>query len=104
MIGGTENQIHLTTAAGADKRTIIKSTKGISIQWSRDYRHYAYAKDGNIFIASIDDKEPRQLTGKKSEPEKEKAESSDKPKDDAAKDADKDKKEKEKFNVVRLSP
>jgi hypothetical protein len=50
------------------------------------------------------DKEPRQLTGKKSEPEKEKAEASDKPKDDTAKDADKDKTEKEKFNVVRLSP
>jgi len=105
VIGGTENQIHLTTAAGADKRTIIKSTKGISIQWSRDYRHYAYAKDGNIFIASIDDKEPRQLTGKKSEPEKDKGDAA---KDDAGKDADrdadKDKKEKERFSVVRLSP
>ena len=104
VIGGTENQIHLTTASGADKRTIIKSTKGITIQWSRDYRRYAYAKDGNIFIGSIDDKEPRQLTGKKSEPEKEKAEASDKPKDDGPKDVDKDKKEKERFNVVRLSP
>ncbi|HYW69516.1 MAG TPA: prolyl oligopeptidase family serine peptidase [Pyrinomonadaceae bacterium] len=103
VIGGTENQINLTTAAGADKRTIIKSTKGISLQWSRDFRHYAYAKDGNIFIAAIDDKEPRQLTGKKSDSDKVKTESADKPKDDAAKD-DKDKKEKERFSVVRMSP
>src|SRR5262249_51972117 len=93
-------QIQLTTAAGADKRTIIKSTKGISLQWSRDFRHYAYAKDGNIFIAAIDDKEPRQLTGKKSDSDKGKAEVPDKPKDDASKDD----KEKERFSVVRLSP
>ena len=32
--------------------------------WSRDSRHYAYAKKGDVFFATIDDKEPRQLTGK----------------------------------------
>jgi dipeptidyl aminopeptidase/acylaminoacyl peptidase len=104
VIGGTENQIHLMTATGADKRTIIKSTKGITVQWSRDYRHYAYAKDGNIFIASIDDKEPRQLTGKKSDPEKDKGDAAKADAGNADRDADKDKKEKERFSVVRLSP
>ncbi len=99
VIGGTENQIHLMPAAGGERRTIIKSTKGINIQWSRDNRRYAYSKDDNIFAASIDDKEPRQLTGKKPEPEKVKTESSDKPNDDADKAKD-----KEKFSVVRLSP
>ena len=101
VIGGTDNQIHLIPAAGGAARTIIKSTKGINPSWSRDGRRYAYAKDGNIFVASIDDKEPRQLTGKKPD-DKDKAD--DKPKDDAAKDADKEKKDKERFNVVRLSP
>lgn len=103
VIGGTENQIHLMPAAGGERRTIIKSTKGISVLWSRDNRRYAYAKDGNIFFASIDDKEARQLTGKKPDASKDKAEAaSDKPKDDA-KDAEKEKKDKEKFSVVRLS-
>lgn len=98
VIGGTENQIHLMPAAGGERRTIIKSTKGINVLWSRDHRKYAYAKDGNIFIGSVDDKEARQLTGKKPDADKEKAE--DKPKDEA----DKEKKDKERFSVVRLSP
>jgi dipeptidyl aminopeptidase/acylaminoacyl peptidase len=105
VIGGTENQIHLIPAAGGERRTLIKSTKGINVLWSRDNRRYAYARDGNIFVASIDDKEARQLTGKKADSDKDKADtSSDKPKDDAAKDADKEKKDKERFSVVRLSP
>ncbi len=101
VIGGTENQIHLMPTAGGERRTLIKSTKGINVQWSRDHRRYAYAKDGKIFIASVDDKEARQLTGKKPDAEKEKPEmGSDKSNDDA----DKEKKDKEKFSVVRLSP
>jgi dipeptidyl aminopeptidase/acylaminoacyl peptidase len=105
VIGGTENQIHLIPAAGGPPRTIIKSTKGINVIWSRDNRRYAYAKDGNIFFGSIDDKEARQLTGKKPDADKDKPDSaSDKPKDDADKDAEKEKKDKEKFNAVRLSP
>jgi dipeptidyl aminopeptidase/acylaminoacyl peptidase len=105
VIGGTENQIHLMPAAGGERRTIIKSTKGINVIWSRDNRRYAYAKDGNIFVASIDDKEARQLTGKKPDSDKDKADAvPDKPKDDSAKDADKEKKDKERYSVVRLSP
>ena len=105
VIGGTENQIHLIPVAGGERRTIIKSTKGINAIWSRDRRRYAYAKDGNIFVASVDDKEARQLTGKKPDDDKTKAEGgSDKPKDDTATDADKEKKAKERFSVVRLSP
>ena len=101
VIGGTENQIHLMSTAGGERRTVVKSTKGINVQWSRDNRRYAYSKDGNIFVASVDDKEARQLTGKKPDAEKAKADAaSDKPKDDA----DKEKKDKEKFSVVRLSP
>jgi dipeptidyl aminopeptidase/acylaminoacyl peptidase len=105
VIGGSENQVLLKPAGGGQARTIIKSTKGINIIWSRDNRRYAYAKDGNIFFASIDDKDARQLTGKKPDADKDKPDAtSDKPKDDAGKDADKEKKDKEKFNAVRLSP
>jgi len=105
VIGGTENQIQLVPPAGGTPRTIIKSTKGINVIWSRDNRRYAYAKEGNIFVGSIDDKEPKQLTGKKSDSDKAKAEAAtDKPRDDVDKDADKEKKDKERFSTVRLSP
>jgi dipeptidyl aminopeptidase/acylaminoacyl peptidase len=102
VIGGAEHQVQIRQTAGGASRTIIKSTKGINPVWSRDGRRYAYSKDGQIFFASIDDKEPRQITGKKPDGDKDKAD--DNPKEDAAKDADRQKKEKEKFNVVRLNP
>ncbi len=96
VIFGAENQVRILPSAGGEARTILKSTKGINLIWSKDGRRYAYSKDGQIFFASIDDKEPRQVTGKKEE--KEKTEASDKPAE-----ADKDK-QKERFNAVRLSP
>jgi len=104
VIGGTENQIQLKPVAGGERRTIVKSTKGITIVWSQDKRHFAYSKEGNIFVSSVDDKEPRQLTGKKTDADKDTKDSATASKDDSTKDADKDKKEKERFNVVRLSP
>src|SRR5262249_16118027 len=103
VIGGAENEIHLVPAGGGQARLIIKSTKGLTILWSRDGPHYAYAKDGNIFFASIDDNDARNLTGKKAESEKEKAASPD-AKTDPPNEVDKDRKDKEKFSVVRLSP
>ena len=65
VIFGSENQVQLKPATGGEARTILKSTKGVNLIWSRDGRRYAYAKDGNLFVGSIDDKEPRQLTGNK---------------------------------------
>lgn len=96
VIFGVENQVRVLSATGGEVRTVIKSTKGINIIWSRDSRRYAYAKDGNIFFGSVDETEPRQLTGRKEE----KIEPADKSKEEA----DKEKKEKERFNAVRLSP
>ena len=91
-------------ASGGQSRIVIKSTKGITPTWSKDGRHYAYSKEGNVFFASIDDKEARQITGKKPDADKQKAEAAvDKAKEDPAKDGDK-KKEAEKFTAVRLSP
>jgi dipeptidyl aminopeptidase/acylaminoacyl peptidase len=94
VIFGSDSQVQVIPAAGGQPRTVLKSTKGLNLIWSRDGRHYAYAKEGNLFVASIDDKEPRQLTGKKEEKEKAGA-AEEKPKDDE--------KEKERFGAVRLS-
>src|SRR5262245_2620503 len=77
VIFGAENKIQTIPAAGGQPRTLIKSTKGLTITWSRDGRRYAYAKDGNLFVGSIDDKDARQLTGRKDE--KEKTDAADKP-------------------------
>lgn len=93
VIFGSDTQVQAIAANGGTARTVIKSTKGLTLIWSRDGRRYAYAKDGNIFVGSLDDAEARQLTGKKSEAEK--------PATDTSKEADK---KKERFAAVRLSP
>ena len=90
VIFGSENQVQVKPATGGEARTLILSTKGITLIWSRDGRHYAYAKDGNLFTASIDDKEARQITGKKDG-------------ETGGKGDGEKKNEKEKFSAVRLS-
>jgi dipeptidyl aminopeptidase/acylaminoacyl peptidase len=107
--GGGDNQVQIMPAGGGEARMLFKSTRGLSLTWARDGRHYVYTKDGNLFFSSIEDKEARQLTGKKEEKKDEKtappAEKppTDKPKDDAGKDSDKEKEQKERFSAVRLS-
>src|SRR5258706_2947364 len=81
----------LALAAGAKPRTLIASTKDLTLIWSTDTRHYAYSKQGAVYFGSIDDKEPRLIAGKKQESKDAKEE---KPKDDR----------KDSFTAVRLSP
>jgi dipeptidyl aminopeptidase/acylaminoacyl peptidase len=101
VIFGVENQVQVLPTAGGSPRTLIKSTKGINVIWSRDLRSYAYSKEGSVFFAGIDDKEARQIAGKKPDSEKPKNDAN---KSEAEKDADKKKDEKERFTAVRLSP
>jgi dipeptidyl aminopeptidase/acylaminoacyl peptidase len=97
VISGTESKVQVQPVGGGETRTILKSTKDRRLIWSRDGRHYAFAEKGNIFFASVDDKEPRQLTGKKETKEE-------KPAADESKKPATDDKAKETFNPVRLSP
>jgi dipeptidyl aminopeptidase/acylaminoacyl peptidase len=76
-IFGVDNQIEIVPTQGGAARTVVNSTAGTSLQWSRDGRTLAYSKDGKVFIGSIAGGEPRLLV-------------------DTAKDA--------KFSVVRVSP
>ena len=103
VIFGSENQIQFKSMGGGEVRTVIKSTKGINLIWSPNGHRYAYAKEGNLFSGSVDDKEPKQLTGKKQQPRDQEGAEKEAAKDVDKKDDDKQK-EKEKFNTVRLSP
>jgi dipeptidyl aminopeptidase/acylaminoacyl peptidase len=96
VIFGSENKVQVLPLGGGEPRTVISSTKGITPIWSRQGRHYAYAKEGNLFFGSIEGGEPRQLTGKAEDKTTESAEA---PADGAEK-----KEEGEQFSVVRLSP
>ncbi len=92
-IMGVENQIQSKPAGGGSSALLIKSTKGLSLIWSRDQKRYAYSKDGKIWIGSAQGGEPRQIAGKVDDASK---------KEDGANKADA--KDEEKFSAVRLSP
>lgn len=93
-LGAGEARIDVApTKSGAKPRTLIPSTKGLTLIWSRDLHSYAYAKDGAIYFAGIDDKEPRLIAGKKKEESPEPAESN----------APDPKTKREAYTPVRLS-
>ena len=95
-INGSEYQVKSMAAAGGQSKVILKSTKGITPTWSRDGRHFAYSKEGAVFVASIDTPDAKQLLGPKPGADKDK-------KEDES-EADKEKKARERFTAVRLSP
>jgi dipeptidyl aminopeptidase/acylaminoacyl peptidase len=94
-LGAGEARIDLVRFDGAKPRTLMASTKGVTPIWSRDLRVYAYSKDGAVYAANIDEKEPRLIAGKKKEENKSDEKSADQPADKAKKDS---------FTAVRLSP
>jgi dipeptidyl aminopeptidase/acylaminoacyl peptidase len=63
---GSETSLRMrTTTAGMPgaERTLYATTKGMQIQWSEDGRHYAYAKDGRVYVGSIADSSAKQIAG-----------------------------------------
>src|SRR5215471_2251878 len=95
-IGGREDEVRVMAPEPGASKVLLKSTKGLTFTWSRDGRHYAYTKDGAVWMGGIEGGEAKQVVGPpKSAPDK------DKPEPD---EAEKEKRAKERFTAVRLSP
>ena len=91
VIFGTETKLVSRRGAGAAPFVALASTKGISLVSSRDGLHYAYAKDGKLYVGTVTDTTRRQLagpTGEAKQPE------------DTSKAA-RDARERERFKPVR---
>jgi len=97
VIGGTKNQLEVLPLPSGPSRVLMKSYEQRSLVWSKDLKTFAYTDKSNVFVMSLEDKEPRQLTGEK-EPEA--------GKDAAAADKKEEtpKKKKPAWSVVRFSP
>ncbi len=89
-IFGVDNQVQMVPVLGGNARTILKSTAGLSLQWSRDGKTLAYSKDGKVFFTTILGGEPRQLAGSVAEKD--------------GKDTKDAKDDPPKYSVVRVSP
>ena len=97
VIFGGESQVRVQPVSGGEAKTVLKSTKGLNLTWSRNGRSFAYSKDGNVFTGTLEGGEPKMLIGRKPAPE-------DKEKKEEETEADKERKAKERFTAVRLSP
>jgi dipeptidyl aminopeptidase/acylaminoacyl peptidase len=96
-IWGTKNQLEVLPLPSGPSRVLMKSYEQRSLVWSKDLKTFAYTDKGKVFVMSLEDKEPRQLTGEK-EPE------ADKKNADADKKEETPKKKKPTWSVVRFSP
>jgi dipeptidyl aminopeptidase/acylaminoacyl peptidase len=81
--------------APGPERTLRATTKGLQIQWADDGRHYAFARDGRVFVASIDDSTTRQIAGAPEAKPGQRADTSKAVRDSLA---------KLRFSIVRYSP
>ena len=93
----SEMSLRTRSTAGGAERVVLATTKGMQLQWAEDGRHYAYSKDGRVYVGSIDDKDAKQVAG----PAERKAGDTTPP--DTTK-AGRERAAKERFSVVRFSP
>jgi dipeptidyl aminopeptidase/acylaminoacyl peptidase len=79
----------------------VERAKEVEVKWSKDGSAYTYAKDGRLFLGTLDGKEERQLAG----PAQKKPDA--KPSADAGKtktDAEKKAEARERFTLVAFDP
>jgi hypothetical protein len=62
-ISGAEYKVMNMPVSGGNAKTVLKSTKCLTLLWSRDGRHFAYTKDGAAWAASLDTPDPKQILG-----------------------------------------
>jgi dipeptidyl aminopeptidase/acylaminoacyl peptidase len=60
---GSETSLRSRSTSGGAERTLYATTKGMQLQWAEDGRHYAYSKDGRVFVGSIADSSVKLLAG-----------------------------------------
>ncbi|HET9425828.1 MAG TPA: hypothetical protein VFO55_10685, partial [Gemmatimonadaceae bacterium] len=57
-----------TRAPGAAARTLLPSTRGVTVVWDEEGKRYAYSRDGRVYLASLSDSAPKLLAGPAEQP------------------------------------
>ena len=101
---GTEYELYrFDLKEGGEPQILInRGAKRLRPSWNEENTLFAWADEGDIFIQSVDETEPRNLTKDKVKPEKDNIENKE---ETADKKEEKDKKEKKvRFSLNRFSP
>lgn len=98
--GGREYELfRLDLVPGAEAKTLVKRhKKRLRFFWNEENNMFAWEDEGDIFIQSVDETEPKNLTKDKVKPEEKKDAA------EAEKNEDKDKKDTTRFSLERFSP
>jgi dipeptidyl aminopeptidase/acylaminoacyl peptidase len=102
VIFGSESRLiarGVSCTAGSEScksRVLLPTLKGTNVVWSDDGAHYAYAKDGRVFVASLTDTTARQVAGPAADTKR------DTP-PDTSREA-RERRDRERFRVIRYSP
>ena len=62
-VGGQDAKLYAREAATGTQRVLLASTRGAQVAWSEDGKHYAYARDGRVYLASLADTTAKQIAG-----------------------------------------
>lgn len=94
--GGASNDARLMARVnGGAPRVVLASMRGVTLSQAADGRRYAFARDGAIHVASVDDTTPRRLIGPPPRARGDTARGDTAPADSAR---------DERWSLVRLSP
>ena len=103
VIFGSENKLmarNVACQSGNEScsrpHVLLPTVKGVTITWSEDGVHYAYAKEGRVYIASVTDSTSRQVAGPAADAKRETTA-------DTSREA-RERRDRERFRVVRYSP
>ncbi|HVE32647.1 MAG TPA: hypothetical protein VNC18_03725, partial [Gemmatimonadaceae bacterium] len=59
----SETALRLRTSKDGADRVLYATTKGMQVVWAEDGKHYAYTKDGRVYVGSVDAQDAKQLLG-----------------------------------------
>lgn len=97
VIFGSENQLiaRKLGCTASCTRIVFPTLKNTTVQWARDHRRFAYAREGRVYLGSVDDTTRRMILGLPLNERRDTADTS---------SATRERRERERYSVVRYSP
>jgi len=97
QIFGRERKLVARPVDGGEAKILLPSLKDTRLVWSGDGRRFVYAREGKVYVGSIDGGDPQRLAGEDA------PKPGEEPADSAARAAARERREKERFTPLRLS-
>lgn len=60
---GAGARVWMKSLPSGEPKVLLPTTRGLSLVWAQDGRTYAYARDGRVFVATVEDTAGKQIAG-----------------------------------------